>query len=95
VLTYVVISGDKNVIKKEAEEILKYKDFAIEIQRIWDVNAKVIPVITGAAGSFSKSFRQYLSNIPGNHESDELQKAAIFGTALIIRKYYRKSTNYK
>ena len=34
----VVISGDRNVIKKEAEKILKYKDLTIEIQRMW--NAK-------------------------------------------------------
>ena len=33
----VAISGDKNVIKKEAEKILKYKDLTIEIQRIWNV----------------------------------------------------------
>jgi hypothetical protein len=30
----VAISGDRNVIKKEAEKILKYKDFTIEIQRL-------------------------------------------------------------
>jgi len=29
----VAISGDRNVIKKEAENILKYKDLTIEIQR--------------------------------------------------------------
>ena len=28
----VAISGDRNVIKKEAEKILKYKDLTIEIQ---------------------------------------------------------------
>jgi len=27
----IAISGDRNVIKKEAEKILKYKDRAIEI----------------------------------------------------------------
>ena len=31
----VAISGDRNVIKKEAEKILKYKDLTIEIQRMW------------------------------------------------------------
>jgi len=31
------ISRDKNVIKKEAEKILKYKDLTIEIQRMWNV----------------------------------------------------------
>ena len=29
----VAISGDRNMIKKEAEKILKYKDMTIEIQR--------------------------------------------------------------
>jgi len=28
----------------------------------------VIPVIIGATGTISKSFRKYVSNIPGNHE---------------------------
>jgi hypothetical protein len=28
----VAISGDRNMIKKEAEKILKYKDLTIEIQ---------------------------------------------------------------
>jgi hypothetical protein len=31
VLTDVAISGGRNVIKKEAEKILKYKDLTIEI----------------------------------------------------------------
>jgi len=43
------------VIKKEAEKILKYIDLTIEIQRIWNVKTKVIPVIIGATGTISKS----------------------------------------
>jgi hypothetical protein len=50
------------VIKKEAEQILKYKDLTIEIQCMWNVKTKVIPVITGATGTISKSFRKYVSN---------------------------------
>ena len=82
----VAISGDRNVIKKEAEKILKYKDLTIEIQRMLNVKTKVIPVIIGATGTISKSFRKYVSNIPGNHEVKELQKTAILGTAHILRK---------
>jgi hypothetical protein len=40
----------------------------MEIQRMWNVKAKVIPVIIGAAGTISVPFRQYVSNIPGKHE---------------------------
>jgi hypothetical protein len=74
------------VIKKESEKILKYKDLTIEIQRVWNVKTKVIPVIIGATGTISKSFTKYVSNKPGNHEVNELQKTAILGTAHILRK---------
>jgi len=82
----VAISGDRNVIKKEAEEILENIDLTIEIQRTWNVETKVIPVIIGMTGTISKPFRKYVSNIPGTHEVKELQKAAILGTAHILRK---------
>ena len=69
----VAISGDRNVIKREAGKILKYKELVKEIQRMWNVRAKAIPVIIGAAGTISKVFRQYLSNIPGKGEIKGLQ----------------------
>ena len=74
------------MIKKESEKIPEYKDLTIEIQRMWNVKTKVIPVIIGATGTISKSFRKYVSNIPGKHEVKEQQKTAILGTAHILRK---------
>ena len=82
----VAISEDRNVIKTVADKILKYKDLTIEIQRMWNVKTKVIPVIIGANGTISNSFGKYVSNIPGKHEVKELQKTAILGTAHILRK---------
>jgi len=53
---------------------------------MWNVKTKVIPVIIGATGTVSKSFRKYVSNIPGKNEVKELQKTAILGTADIFRE---------
>ena len=51
-----------------------------------NVKTKVMPVIIWATGTISKSYRKYVSNIPGKHEVKELQKTAILGTAHILRK---------
>jgi hypothetical protein len=75
------IAGDKNVTNKEYENILKYKDLTIQIEHMWNVKTKVIPIIMGATGTMSKSFRKYLSSISGKQEINELQKTAILSTA--------------
>jgi hypothetical protein len=78
----VAIPGDKNVVQKEAEKILKYKDLTIDIKRMWNVKTRVIPVIIGATGTISISFRKCVNTIPGNHEVKELQKTAICKSTL-------------
>jgi len=50
----ITIINDRNVVKKEAEKILKYTDLTTEIQRMWNVKPKVIPVIIGATGTITK-----------------------------------------
>ena len=42
------------MVKKEAEKILKCEDLTTEIQRMWKVKTRVIPVIIGATGTISK-----------------------------------------
>jgi hypothetical protein len=74
------------VIKKEVEKILKYKDLTIEIERMWNLKTRVIPVIIGATGTISKSLRKYVSDIPGHHDFKQLRKTAILGTAHLLRK---------
>jgi hypothetical protein len=74
------------VPKKEVEKILEYKYLIIEIQRVWKAKAKVIPALTGANGTISKSLRQRLGNIPGKQETKGLQQTAILGTAHLLRQ---------
>jgi len=87
----VAIPGDRIVIKREAEKILKYKDLIIEIQHLWNVKAQVILVIMGVTGTISNSLRQYLSNILGKKEIKALQKNSHIGHCT----YTVESTNVK
>jgi hypothetical protein len=53
-LVDVAIPSDKNVIQKEAEKKLKYKNLSTEIQRMWNMKCFVMPVIIGATGIVSR-----------------------------------------
>jgi hypothetical protein len=64
----VAIPPDRNVINKEAEKKSKYKNLSIEIQRMWNMNCLVIPVVTGATGIVTKGLKSiwklYHESIP-------------------------------
>jgi hypothetical protein len=57
-LIYVEIPSDMNVIQKESEKKLRYKNLSIEIQRMWDMKCFVIPVIIGATGIVTKGLKK-------------------------------------
>jgi hypothetical protein len=45
---------------------------------MWNVKTNVIPIIIGATGTISKSFRKYLSNVPEKHTIRELQETPTY-----------------
>jgi hypothetical protein len=88
----VAIPSDKNVVEKEAENKVKYKNLSIEIQRMWNMKCFVIPIIIGTTGIVSKCLQKYLETIPGQHSIDSLQETTILGTSHIIRKVLQADT---
>jgi hypothetical protein len=60
---------------------------------MWNIKTKVILVIIEATGTITKSFSNYLNNIPGKHKIKELQTTSVLGTAHILRKLSISSTN--
>ena len=51
------ISVDMNVIKRQAEKILQYKDLATEIKGMQNITVKVTQETTEAIGTIQKSFK--------------------------------------
>jgi hypothetical protein len=72
-----------NVIQKEAENKLKYKNLSIEIKRVWKMQYFVILVITGATGMVKtlKTRKQF-----------QVQKTAVLGTSHIVSKMLQSET---
>jgi len=83
----VAVVADGNVIKREAENFLKYADLTIETQRMWNLKTTVTPVIIGETGVISNSFREFSSNIVGNEEIKEIKRKrnSHIGTANVLQ----------
>jgi hypothetical protein len=77
---------EKEIRKRKKPKSLKHIDHKTDVQRMWKVKAKGLPVTTGATVPISESFRKYLSHVPGNHDIKELLKTATLATALVLRK---------
>jgi len=58
---------------KEAEKKVKYKSLRIEIQRMWDLKCKIMPVTIGAIGIVTKRLGKNLEAITGTHSVDSIQ----------------------
>ena len=80
------VPGDANITAKEFEKRYKYKDLEIEMQRMWKVETKVVPIVVGALGTITKDFEKYVKMLPDNISIEEIQKIALLGTAHILRK---------
>jgi hypothetical protein len=82
----VAISADRNVVQKEAEKKLKYMSLCIQIQRLWNLKCKIVPVIIGATEIVTNGWMKSLVAIPGKHSIDSPKRAAILGTSHTVRK---------
>ena len=74
---------DKRIELLEQEKVKNYSELMREIKKIWNLSqAVVIPVVIGVLEVTSKRLKDWLkkSNI------ELLQKAALFGTAKIVRQ---------
>ena len=54
-ITDVAIPGDAEVPQKDVEEIEKYNDLRRELQRLWKVKTKVVPIALGALRTVTKN----------------------------------------
>ena len=54
---------NQNIIVKEQEKIDKYRDFQIELEKLWKLKTEVDPVVVDALGTISYNLKFYLKKI--------------------------------
>ena len=59
---------------------------ARELQKIWNVKVKIIPLLVGTLGALSKQFGNRLKQIGITAGTAQVQKTVLLGTVRILRK---------
>ena len=84
------VPGCHNVVKKEAEKIVKYRDLEIEVQKCWNLKeVSTIPVVIGALGTVCNGLANYIHTISPRIEHRIMKKNALLGTARILRNFLK------
>ena len=73
-------------ISKEREKIEKYQDLKREVQKLWNMKAKIIPIVIGALGTIPKTLQKQLEQIESSIAINQMQTTVLLNTARILRK---------
>ena len=85
-ITDFAVPGDKKIEEKEKDKIEKYQDLGRDLQKIWNVKVKIIPLVVGSLGAIPKQFGNRLKQIGITAGTAQVQKTVLLGTARILRK---------
>ena len=78
------VPGDSKIEEKEKNKIEKYQDLGRELQKIWNVKVKIIPLVVGSLGAIPKQFGNRLKQISITAGTVQVQKTVLLGTARIL-----------
>jgi hypothetical protein len=81
----VAIADDTNFNTKGSGKLSNYKDLKIQVNGIWKVRTKIVPVVIGALRKIKNGLNVNLQLLPGHPSATELQ-ITLMSTAHIIRK---------
>ena len=80
------VPGDIRIVEKEKEKIEKYQDLRTELQKIWNVSMKIIPLVVDSLGALPKQFDNRFKEIGVTAEIGQLLKTILLGMPRILRK---------
>ena len=82
----IAVPGDSRIEEKEKDKIEKYQDLGRELQKVWNVKVKIIPLVVSSLGAIPKQFGNRLKQTCNRAGAAQVQKTVLLGTARILRK---------
>ena len=91
VIIDIAVPRDENIKDKEQEKSDNYQPLREELEKLWGMKTKVVPVVVGWPGAVTNKLHSWLSEIPGKVDEISLQKCVLLGACRILRRTLKLS----
>ena len=80
--------NDTKVTQNEIQKMAIFTELKIELERVWQTNLQVVPIVVGCLGAISKKLPKFINKI-GLYSNNiaKIQKIGLLESARILRKY--------
>ena len=80
------VPADHRIKLKECEKRDKYLDLARELNKLWNMQVTIIPIVIGAFGTVTKGLLKGLEDLEIGGRVETIQTTAQLRTARILRR---------
>ena len=80
------VFAEHRIKLKECEKKDKYLDIAWELEKLWNMNVTIIPIVFGAFGTVIKGLFKRLEDLKVGGRVETIQTITLFRTARILRR---------
>ena len=91
-ITHFAVPGGSRIEEKKKDKIEKYEDLGRELQKIWNVKVKMIPLFVGSLSAIPKQFGNRLKEIVIAAGTVQVHKTVLLRTARILERFLKSKT---
>ena len=80
------VPADHRIIPKECEKKDEYLNLIRELEKLWNMNVTIIPIVIDAFGTVTKGLLKSLEDLEVGSRVETIQTTALLKTAKILRR---------
>ena len=80
------VPADHRIKQKECEKKDKYLDLARELNKLWNMQVTITPIVIGVFGTVTKGLLKGLEDLEVGGRVETIQTTALLRTARILRR---------
>ena len=80
------VPADHRIKQKESEKKDKYLDLARELEKLWNIQVTIIPIVIGAFGTVTKGLLKGLEDLEVGGRVETIQTTTLLRTTRILRR---------